>query len=547
MNHRKKLNAISSVILTFLILMTVVIAIMGVMVGINSLVNLYSSALDESMRHLSQYRMGQIIINRTGDYILFTNIGPSDIVVDKVVIRTITGDIEVKDVTTLCDHRVIPSMGNIRCSFTRGEYIAFILPDGVVLYPEEPLIRAQHLVFNSTRIILSMFDVGTMGDLQARFNVTPELIAKPYPTGRAVSNYTGMNSTFIPLLQWEFNNTSIVTPSTGIPFGIVVVGLDPSWVVQRAQNPQLELPPRFSILLAVPRINETIQISGQTYGFPSNGARLVINNFTGTIRIIANNTVIACSSSMQGICNVNKSAIGLWYYGLRLGMRIQLNGTASYIGNYTRSSPSSSPTRSTSYLPYLFIGDIDSNGSNDLLFITEDVNYGTNDAVNDRDTWNSIDIVDWSTRPLVLRLTQIGVELGSPDGSIDGRVIGGLILFINVIFHDNSFPDDNQLNDIQRTDWVLRILLIDENGNEILIREYRYQEICLYHKTLVVDFDRDNYFTKISQSIFVNIPEPRRYWLAMSIQDPYRAEGNTNDADFTIGIELIGVLPIQRY
>jgi hypothetical protein len=145
----------------------------------------------------------------------------------------------------------------------------------------------------------------------------------------------------------------------------------------------------------------------------------------------------------------------------------------------------------------------------------------------------------------VLRLLQIGEALGNKDGSIDGSEYSGVLLFINILFHDNSYPDVNQLEDIDRTDWVLRVVLLDDKGNEYIVREYRYQEICNYHKTYVTDFGRDNYFVKLSQTVYVPIPGAGRYWIAVALQDPYQS-GNKNDADFTVGVEFIGAIPFYR-
>ncbi|MCX8185485.1 MAG: hypothetical protein N3E43_07020, partial [Sulfolobales archaeon] len=75
---------------------------------------------------------------------------------------------------------------------------------------------------------------------------------------------------------------------------------------------------------------------------------------------------------------------------------------------------------------------------------------------------------------------------------------------------------------------------------------YRYQEICNYHKTLIERPGEDNYFTKLSQSIYIPIPPRGRYRVVIAIQDPYSSLGNQNDADITIGIEIIGVLPLSR-
>lgn len=538
-------RGVSTIVLAFLIMIATVLTAMSIVVVINSFSNTALTSTRNTIKYTNLQQLNQIVINRTPSYISFVNIGPSDVVIDRVVIRTYTGEIKISSVREYCSSNVIPSLGDIRCIHVPGEYVAFTTPDGIVIYPSEPVVRAQFSIANSTKIIVSRFNLDSWQELESQFNVSRELLTKPYPRGSSQANYTGMNATYIPILQQEFYNVSVATSPTGISFGIVVVGYDPSWVIARSRNPNQDTPPRYTLMLINPPINENIQIAGRNYSFPNYGVRLLISNFTGTIRISANGSLLACSSSYPGACTVNRSAIGFWYYGLNLSMRIYINGTSSYIANYTRTFVNSSATRSTSYLPYLFLGDVDGNGLNDLVFITEDATYGSSNSLNDR--WGGIDLIDWSVRPLALILTQIGRDLGSQDGSIDGRVIGGVVIFLNIFFRDNSHPDTLQLQDVDRTDWVLRILLIDESGDWQIIREYRYQEICLYHKTLVTDFANDNYFTKISQSIYVTIPDQRKYWIGIAIQDSYSSERNTyNDVDFTVGIELIGALPIHR-
>ncbi|MEM4040968.1 MAG: hypothetical protein QXM83_04015, partial [Ignisphaera sp.] len=284
-------------------------------------------------------------------------------------------------------------------------------------------------------------------------------------------------------------------------------------------------------------------------------------NYTGVIQIKKGNTIIACSSTVPSGCSgIALPAIGAWYYGTTdksINLRIYLNGFATYVARFMRMASDQSVTGESSYYPYLFIGDIDGNGLNEIIFITEDAYYGDSSRINDM--YGNDDLSDWTTVPLTLKLLQIGRALGSDDGSIDGSVYSGVVLYMNIFFHDNSHPDENQLEDIDRTDWVLRILLIDRDNNEYIVREYRYQEICNYHKTRVTDFGRDNYFVKISQSIYVPLPSTGRYWIAVAFQDSYSYERRyygtrpgqrnvyfINDVDFTVGLEFIGVVPFYR-
>ncbi|MGC8975740.1 MAG: hypothetical protein ACP5KB_06065, partial [Thermoprotei archaeon] len=211
-------------------------------------------------------------------------------------------------------------------------------------------------------------------------------------------------------------------------------------------------------------------------------------------------------------------------------------------------------TQATTYYPYLFIGDLDGNGVNEVVFVTEDAFYGEKKDYDDR---NPLDpelerttLLDYSEVPLPLTINLSRVT-GVSDGSIPGSRFSGLMLGINLIFHDNSYPDGDQLGDNDDTRTLLRISLVqkDEAGNIVsryVVREFDYQEICNYHKTIIKDFINDNYYVKISQNIYVPVPGTGKYWLLIEIMDPYYRTGTTNDVDFTIGFEIISIIPLSR-
>lgn len=544
-NHR----GVSTAIMSFIISTVVLVIFTFIFLNIASSMYTASAGYRSVVKYSHVQQMHQIVLNKTTDYIYLINVGSSDIIVDQIVIRTYVGGIEVRKPLDICEANTIPALGQIKCT-SYYDYVAVITVDGVVIYPQVPTIRAHAVRANATYMVPITFSLGEIAELQQGFNASIELIAKPYPRESAQVNYTGILSTNIPILQQEFRNISVLTNITGVSFGVVIVGYDPSWVLEKINKPSEDIPPRFSIMILAPRFTtgERIRIGSSEYSLVGNGTRIFISNFTGIVQIKRDNTTIACSSTTTGICHSGLlPAVGFWYYGSTdstLNLRLYINGTAVYVAYYTRMPTTYSPSGRTSYLPYLFIGDVDGNGLNDLVFITEDAYYGSSSVNND--LYSSVNLNDWSTTPLILRLLQVGYSLGSIDGSIDGSRYAGVALYMNIFFHDNSHPDENQLGDNDRTDWVLRVLLIDEYGNEYVVREYRYQEICNYHKTRVVDFRRDNYFAKLSQSLYISFPTAGKYWIALAIQDPY-GQGPQNDADITIGVEFIGILPFYRY
>lgn len=565
-------KGISTAFISFMI--SLVVLVVSTYVILNMMHSAYTSsiAFRNIVRYSHSHEIHQLVLNKTMNSVEIKNIGSSDIVIDKMIIKDYTGSIQVVDAINIvsqgiCSSYVIPTYRAITCR-RDYEYIAIVTPGGTVVDIHEPLIKAYAVRANTTYMISITFDnIKSPEDLQEIFDVDRSLIAKPYTRDRAQVGYRGVKSSKLLLLppgqEAEFINAIVETESSGVAFGVAVIGYDPSWVREKMNKPNEDIPPRFTIMIAGPGFTgqEKITIGGKQYTLTGNGYRIVINNYTGVIQIKKGNTIIACSSTVPSGCSgIALPAIGAWYYGTTdssINLRIYLNGFATYVARFMRMASDQSVTGESSYYPYLFIGDIDGNGLNEIIFITEDAYYGDSSRINDM--YRNDDLSDWTTVPLTLKLLQIGRALGSDDGSIDGSVYSGVVLYMNIFFHDNSHPDENQLEDIDRTDWVLRILLIDRDNNEYIVREYRYQEICNYHKTRVTDFGRDNYFVKISQSIYVPLPSTGRYWIAVAFQDSYSYERRyygtrpgqrnvyfINDVDFTVGLEFIGVVPFYR-
>lgn len=548
-------------------LIAFVIAVVVLTLFTYMFLNTYFSLLSSSMtfgsvaRYYHSYEVSKLVLNTTGNKVYMKNVGSSDIVIDKLVVKDSTGSVKVfqsADVQTLCSSRVIPAQRSVECS-SGYDYLAVITPDGVVINPQQPVVKGYLVKTNTTYIMPITFSgISSPLDFVQLFNVSKELVAKPYTNTVVRGMTSGGQLLLLPLGQEsEFYKTSVQTDNNGITFGVAVIGYDPSWVREKQLNPNTATPPRFSIMIAGPKAQgEKITYGNRQVTLSENGYRILIRNFTGVVKILdSSGNTVACTSSLPSGCgNAVRSAMGFWYYGTTdLGYRLYLSGVADYVANFMRIASSNSPTRETSYYPYIYVGDVDGNNMIDIVFVTEDAYYGSTSRVDDcvgddcsPPRGNDIDLSDWSTEPLKLVFPQVGKALGSSDGSIDGGVYAGVALYMNIFFHDDSYPDENQLQDNDRTDWVLRVLLIDDKGNEYVVREYRYQEICNYHKTRITDFDKDNYFVKLSQSIYVPLPSTGRYWIAIAFQDPYRGGSTTNDVDITVGVEFIGVVPFFR-
>lgn len=503
------------------------------------------SSLWGLVEYTDLHEVTKLAIIVRGDIATLRNIGRSPVELEYIVFDTSNG-VEVLrlDLSDRC--RILKINEACEVSLGRGTLIAAITKSGVIVFPERVSVEVG--TAEAALIIPITFSFRNLGDIAEEFEIHPELIAKPYP---GQSGKRGVNGSTVLILprgrEDEYYNEEINTKCSKddrISFGVLVVGYDPSWVMEKGANPGA--PPRYTILIAGPKSKgqEKLCIGGRSIPLTEQGFRAKIANFTGTIKIYdSGGRVVACSSSNPSECVGYRSAIGTWYYK-DSGWQLFMDGRASYIAYYQRAP--SGRGQQMSYEPFLFLGDLDGNGLVDILLVTEDAYYGDNSKYNDSPDNRDTDLLDYSTEPLKLKLLRVGYVLGSSDGSIDGSRYSAVILYLNLLFHDNSHPDEQQLEDIDRTDWVLRILLVDEGGNEYIIREYRYQEICNYHKTVVTDIGRDNYFTKLSQSIYIPIPASGKYWVVIALQDPYYYQGTRNDADITIGIEIIGTLPLLR-
>jgi len=285
------------------------------------------------------------------------------------------------------------------------------------------------------------------------------------------------------------------------------------------------------------------------------GYRIKILNFSGVIELYNCTThkVIACSPPTSPECinaHVSRRALGVWYYGYANSLCFNMSGYASQVLIF---EPSDSEGYTT-YYPYIYLGDVDGDGLVDFMVVTESVGYGSVSKIDDSydNGWSYIDMSTASSIPLTLYIN-LSALTGYRNGAIPGALYSGIYLFINFWFHDDSYPDTEQLNDNPDTRILLRVVLINaSNPSDVIdIRDYAYQEVANYHQTLIWNVSEGAlYYSKLSQLIYVPIP-PKGVWrLAIQIQDPYYEEKSddsyVDDADFTIGIEIMGVILLYR-
>ncbi|MCC6054242.1 MAG: hypothetical protein LM589_02875 [Thermosphaera sp.] len=558
---RRGFRGVSSGILVFIVSVAVFMILSYLFINIISILQYQSTGYKRSIGYSALHELYSLILDKRGSRVYLFNAGVSDILVDKLIAVASGGETVALNPLEACNSTSIPSQSAIECS-PAYEYTAVVTVDGVAIYPRSPL-RKTTIEYNTIFMIPITFNFTTLEDLREDFDIDPDLIRYPRPGDKSTRGLLGLKVLRVPPGQDFVANTTVSTETPGIAFGVAIIGYDPSWLEDVSTDPST--PPRFRIMVGSPGYDgsQKYYVGGRPNPITGMGGRVHIWNFNGVVKIYnsTSGNYIACISSNPSDCSgIGLSALGVWYYGTTdLGLRIYINGYASKVSFFNRIS--STAAGETSYYPYLYIGDVDGNSIPELVFTTEDAIYGSN-GYWQRDYYGTDDyycpprgscdnLYDYSTVPLVLKLNKIGRVLGSPDGSINGSTYAGLLLYINLFFHDNSYPDTRQLEDNERTDWVFKIMIIDEYGSNYTIREYRYQEICNYHKTRIVNFTSDNYFVKLSQSIYIPLPSSGKYWVAVAIQDPYSYERGSNgvylnDADVTVGMELIGVIPFYR-
>ncbi len=538
-----RVRGISTLVMGFIISMIILFSFYLLLTTLQSysIQNIYSYR--NVNRYVESYSDTVLPMTVEGNTTRIVNLGSKRVVIEYIVFDLGNGENVVRTNIVLEPKSSITIDGVVKAAITT---------DGVVIYPWKIYVKMPRAV--KPILIPIIFNISSPQDLSKLFGVPENMVVKPETRRRR--DFEGMQGGKLLLLplgqEGDWSNATVYTDEDGVRFGVLIVGYDPSWImdVQRGLNK----PPRYTIMLAGPPFTgqEKIYINRQANPLAGRGYRFKILNYTGIIKIYnyTSGKVIACSTSdpVRYPCPSNiRTALGTWYYGsTALSLTVYLNGVATNITQYMRISSERAGVPYTSYDPYLFIGDTDGDGVPELLFVTEDAYYGNITTIDDY----NYDLSDWSVKPLILKLLQIGRALGNSDGSIDGSVYAGLYIFMNIVFHDNSYPDRDQLSDIDRDDWVLRVLLIDDKNNTYVIREYRYKEICNYHQTLIKDFKNNVYFTKISQSIYIPIPGSGRYWVAIALQDPYKVDVRgsyyINDIDITIGIEIIGAIPFLR-
>ncbi len=203
---------------------------------------------------------------------------------------------------------------------------------------------------------------------------------------------------------------------------------------------------------------------------------------------------------------------------------VRIRGSADRILIYTNTSTPSEGY--VGYEPYIISGDVNGNGIQDFIFVTEDFSIGNSTTVND--VYRNTKYVDVSVEPLRI------VFRNMPINSSKYQIV---YVSMRMWFWDNSLDDisdnDNRV--------IMTIGIYDNESKSYIYSTYlSYYELCRYRNVKPFSY---SYITK---DFLLYIPQQYRtgktYYIAIDIVDPYYVELTRNDADILIGIEYIGIV-----
>ncbi|MEM1843892.1 MAG: hypothetical protein QXD75_05145, partial [Desulfurococcaceae archaeon] len=181
MSHGRGSKGISTVIASFLLSMVILVVFTYVFLSIVASTQSGSLALKNVIRYSHKHEIAQLIANKSVDRTYLLNIGASDIAVDKVVVRTSDGFIEVRDFLDVCSgSNTIRAQEEAECS-VEYDYIAVITVEGVVIYPQVPKPVIETLIqYSSTTYMVSLvFNITNPEELSSLFDVSDYLVDKP--------------------------------------------------------------------------------------------------------------------------------------------------------------------------------------------------------------------------------------------------------------------------------------------------------------------------------------------------------------------------------
>jgi len=421
-----------------------------------------------------------------------------------------------------------------------GKYVSF-----------HPPVKAMASAIASTFV---MFTVPSLTDLGSRSDIevldSNETLAPASPSDPG-SGMVEVGDSGLWCLVQEIDNASILGT---LHYTVNAIGFSSGWTLVR------EGPAQYSMLVTSDKHTVADEDSLEIWNSTTQhvrindllsdykGVRIIMYRYTGKIDLADDNGV---TSNTNNPANV----IGIRFYGYVNDSVIDLNGTAWKVYIYARSEPSEcGGSTTTSYTPYLILGDFDNNGYTELLFITEDGFFstwgGSETIVNeqgvvyytsyrspgdDKDIFGYYSYYDFDDQ------SQIPLTFVFKGYPIDSNKYAAVQVSIRYYFHDNAGGDEDELTDNR---WILKVGLYDP-VNKTLASYYqlRYQYLSRIEDTYPPSWD-----FRID-TIQLLIPQTgKTYYLALQFQDPYGEEPDSpyNDGDIMVGVEYLSMVFMER-
>lgn len=477
---------------------------------------------------------------------LVTNVGTRPLRPDVFVLAGEEGValMRVRSLFTTCEGSIWP---RVTCEFYHGLRDAMLV--AMVTYEGHVLRSSPLRAFSLQAGVVEVVDV----DLNSIRR--PEGIASVFivddgsllagPTAPGVGR--GMNGTYVYLLNITRYDVVVKTSGTGACFGVIAIARNVGGAPGDSYNVMITFPRTGSGDLAT-----NLTLGGSPLSLGNFGVlRVQVYGFRGQLTLYRGSSAVACIPPTPSC----PEPLGIFYYGYYYDMRVAMDGKAEEVRVF--GGVPFSAGISTSYLPYLFVGDLDGNGANDVVFITEDASFGDRAAYNDRNPLGSSPLfLDSSTTELVLKLN-LSLISGNSDGSVEGATLDGLIFYVRVFLHDNSFPDNTthlpkrlDLSDVRNNQVVLRLFLVSETGALFELRSFDFYELMGGHRTVVENPVTGGFYEYVQLSAYVPLPPSGRFWVAIGLKDPFScsAQGGSifDDLDLTIGFDTIHVIPVYK-
>lgn len=549
-------KGISVLILGFIVLSGLFIGIAAYRLVMHTETKNFLEALSMYMQYVDKSSSASLSVEINNGYVSITNTGPLPISLSEIF---------YEEEGRLVPLRLSPENSNctsplepLQSCIINDKFVkvhSIVTSEGLVIKPEKQEVRVQGSYYVKMHHLT--FNVNSAEDLSAVFMIPQSQVVIPYKDVPSINIARVVNSTITYFVERTEDFSNPTLNGSLVRFGALIVGRDPA-------NPA-----KYNLLLVIPNnrspgnsANLTINqypLHFNTSAYDTEVLRIRVEGFSGAISIVN-----ATSPGVSVACNTDcgRDALGTWFYGLTGNLSLNISGTANRVVafrgiNHTTAQQIINRTWNN-FSPYLFVGDIDDNRLTDILFVTEDANYGNKTIVNDRNpALPQKMLVDYTVSPLRLYLN-LSVLTGDPTGVIDGGEYQGLILYINSLFHDNVYPDEqvapspyspktNKTNyDIIDIRDIMRILLVDEHNNSYIVRTVSISELYAYHKTVITSPASDEYAWKTQITSYILLPGRGKYRVAVELLDPYHVEGTLNDADITIGLDVLTTLPLKR-